>query len=208
MENEKYVKYYIEILTNTMNDCVLRNVSMQANAKITDDVVKEQAKKIENLSSSLKEYEEAFNKLKQEQSANENTTIKNLKEKSDQKDVEMAKLQNQLNELMNKYRDYDSVKSQITHIDTFKSELIKAREEILRNRNEHETEIGVLTKKHEEEKLQLKKQLDDLDAKIEYLQLTPAKRKKIDELNKGASIVSVVETANDDGVATKDGGSF
>ena len=49
MGNEKYLNHYIEILTSTMTDCVIRNVSMQANAKIIDEVVKEQTENIEAL---------------------------------------------------------------------------------------------------------------------------------------------------------------
>jgi len=49
MGNEKYLNYYIETLTTTMTDCVIRNVSMQANAKITDEVVKEQSEKLDAL---------------------------------------------------------------------------------------------------------------------------------------------------------------
>ena len=40
MANEKYLNYYIETMTSTLTDCVVRNISMQANAKITDEVVK------------------------------------------------------------------------------------------------------------------------------------------------------------------------
>jgi hypothetical protein len=36
-------------MTSTLTDCVVRNISMQANAKITDEVVKEQTEKIDNL---------------------------------------------------------------------------------------------------------------------------------------------------------------
>ena len=208
MGNEKYINYYIEVLTTTLNDCVIRNVSMQANAKITDDVIKEQSEKLEKVSEKLKELEESNKKLRDNQTAHENNIINDFKAKIVEKDAELTKLSTQLNELNNKFRDYESVKNQVTHIDTFKSELIKAREEILRNRNEHENKIGVLTKKHEEEKLELQKQLDDLTAKIDYLQLTPARRKKIDELNKGASTVSVIEAATEDENAFKDGGTF
>ena len=49
MGNEKYLNYYIETLTSTVTDCVIRNVSMQANAKVTDEVIKEQGEKIESL---------------------------------------------------------------------------------------------------------------------------------------------------------------
>ena len=61
--------------------------------------------------------------------------------------------------------------------------------------------------------LDLQKQIAELNAKIDYLQLSPAKRKKIDELNKGASVVSVTQyenipTETVDDSAIKDGGTF
>lgn len=211
MGNEKYVNYYIEVLTTTLNDCVIRNVSMQANAKITDDVIKEQTEKIEKLSDVVRQNEEVIKKLTDNKTASENNIINDFKNKVAEKEAELTRLSNQLAELNNKYRDYDSIRNQVSHVDTFKGELIKAREEILRTRNENKSVIDNLTKKHEEEKLELKKQLDELTAKIEYLQLTPARRKKVDELNKGASPLPVVEetpTVFEDESATKDGGTF
>jgi chromosome segregation ATPase len=209
MGNEKYLNYYIEILTSTLNDCVIRNVSMQANAKITDDVIQEQTEKIEKLSVSLKEQEDSIKKLRENQIVNENNTINDLKNKLNEKDVELAKSSNVISELNNKYRDYDIVKSQSTHIDTFKNELIKAREDIVRERAEHEKQIVSLNIKNEEEKVDLKKQIAELSAKIDYLQLSPAKRKKIDELNKGVSTVEPIPEAMPvDDNAIKDGGTF
>ena len=219
MGNEKYLNYYIEILTSTMNDCVIRNVSMQANAKISEDVIEEQADRIEKLSGTVKELEEVNRKLREGQVASENNTITDLKNKLVEKDRELSAASNQISELNNKFRDYDSVKSQVTHMDTFKSELIRAREELTRIRGENDRQIDILNKKHEKEKVNLEKQITELNAKIDYLQLSPAKRKKIDELNKGASTVSVIdntienstvtieEAIVDDG-AIKDGGTF
>ena len=219
MGNEKYLNYYIEILTSTMNDCVIRNVSMQANAKISEDVIEEQADRIEKLSGTVKELEEVNRKLREGQVASENNTITDLKNKLVEKDRELSTMSNQISELNNKFRDYDSVKSQVTHMDTFKSELIRAREELTRIRGENDRQIDILNKKHEKEKVNLEKQITELNAKIDYLQLSPAKRKKIDELNKGASTVSVIdntienstvtieEAIVDDG-AIKDGGTF
>lgn len=212
MGNEKYLNYYIEILTSTMNDCVVRNVSMQANAKVSEDVIEEQADRIEKLSVALKELEEVNRKLREGQTVNENNTITDLKNKLVDKEKELSIASNQINELNNKYRDYDSVKNQVNHIDTFKAELIRAREELSRIRGENEKQIDNITKKHEEEKADLQKQITDLNAKIDYLQLSPAKRKKIDELNKGASTISVTdivtEVAPVDDNAIKDGGTF
>ena len=50
---EENLNYYVEILTGTMTDAVIRNISLQANARVTEDVVNEQAKKIEELTTKL-----------------------------------------------------------------------------------------------------------------------------------------------------------
>ena len=81
MGNEKYVNYYIEVLTTTLNDCVIRNLSMQANAKITDDVIAEQTEKIEKLSETLKQNEEVIKRLRENQVTNENNIINDFKNK-------------------------------------------------------------------------------------------------------------------------------
>ena len=47
MSNEKYVNYYIEILTSTLTDAVFRNISMQANERISNEIIAEQQEKIE-----------------------------------------------------------------------------------------------------------------------------------------------------------------
>jgi hypothetical protein len=55
MNNEKYLNYYIETMTATLTDCVVRNVSLQANAKVTEEVIVEQSKLIEELRLSLEQ---------------------------------------------------------------------------------------------------------------------------------------------------------
>lgn len=217
MANEKYVNYYIEVLTSTLTDCVVRNVSMQANAKITDDVIEEQNEKLENLSGVIKEQEDLIRKLRENNSVNENNIITDLKNKVSEKDNELNRLSNVINELNTKYRDYDSVKNQSVHVETFKNELVRAREDIVNTKNDYERRIQTLnsenksvidnlTKKYDEEKADLQKQITNLKAKIDTLQSPPAKKKKNSELNKGESsmIINVLEEE----VAAKDGGIF
>lgn len=217
MANEKYVNYYIEVLTSTLNDCVIRNVSMQANAKITDDVIEEQSGKIEQLTELIKDRDETIRLLKDNNTASENNIINDLRSKITEKDAELSRLSNVINELNTKYRDYDSIKGQTTHLETFKNELIKAREEIVNTRKEYDSkitalnndnknEIENLTKKYEAEKSELLTQIADLTAKIDFLQLSPAKRKKISELNKGESPIIANAIVEDDNA--KDGGIF
>ena len=230
MGNEKYLNYYIETLTTTMTDCVIRNVSMQANAKITDEVVKEQTEQIEALVKLNGDLQEAVQNLKQANATNENNAIQELKNKLVESENLVAKHKQEYDELINKFRDYDSVKNQATHVETFKGELIRAREETNRVRTELETRINsinaetngkisgineeneknvrLLIQKHETEKGNLNNKIAELTEKIEYLQLPPAKRKKIEEqLNKEAAPTTITSLVGADGVL-KDGGTF
>jgi hypothetical protein len=202
---------------------------MQANAKITDEVVKEQIEKVDVLTKSNDELKQIIEELKQNINKADNETIQNLKVKVAESELNVSNLTNQLSELNTKYRDYDSVRNQATHVDTFKSELIKAREETNKTRGEleikinslisenngkiealngqHEKNISLLIQKHETEKSAFNSKVEELVSKIEYLQLPPAKRKKIDELNKEATPTVLTDLVGVDGVI-KDGGTF
>lgn len=241
MGNEKYLNYYIETLTATMTDCVVRNVSMQANQKITDEVVKEQTEKIEALAKVNGELQEAIQQLKNSNVTNESNVIQELKNKLNEKEQLVTKQSNDINELNEKhrveleqlntkYRDYDSVKNQATHVDTFKGELMRAREETNRVRTELESRINAISaetngkvngikeenekntreliQRHETEKSNLNNMIASLTEKIDYLQLPPAKRKKIEEqLNKEVVSTTITSLVGTDGVL-KDGGTF
>jgi DNA repair exonuclease SbcCD ATPase subunit len=222
MGNEKYLNYYIETLTSTMTDCVIRNVSMQANAKVTDEVIKEQSEKIDALTRSNLDLQKSVQDLKNINTSNESALVQDLKNKLAESEKQTTKLANDLNELTTKYRDYDSIKNQSTHVETFKSELIKAREETNRVRAELETKvnslvsenagkISALTEQHDKDIARLNekhdKQVKELTDKIDYLQLPPAKRKKIDELNKQIE-PEIVTDPGELSSPIKDGGSF
>jgi hypothetical protein len=202
---------------------------MQANAKITDEVVKEQIEKVDVLTKSNDELKQVIEELKQNINKADNETIQNLKVRVAESELNVSNLTNQLTELNTKYRDYDSVRNQATHVDTFKSELIKAREETNKTRGEleikinslisenngkiealnghNEKNISLLIQKHETEKSVFNSKVEELVSKIEYLQLPPAKRKKIDELNKEATPTVLTDLVGVDGVI-KDGGTF
>jgi chromosome segregation ATPase len=157
MSNEKYVNYYIELITNTMQDAVLRNVSLQTNARISDEVINEQSEKIKHL---------------------ENVIV-DLKEKDNLIDT----LRKEINELLVIRGDYENIKHQVGHVNTFRNELVKEREEHEKTRSDYETKIS------------------ELNEKIDYLKLTPAKRKKIEEEKNNLTAITT-ETIE------KDGGMF
>jgi phage shock protein A len=159
--NENYVNHYIDIMTATMQDAILRNVSLQANAKVVDEMVGIVNKENEELRAQL----DAL-------SNGENSVISEL-------NAQIEELKSQNGSLKSFEGDYQNIKSQAQHVDTFRKELEKARIEI-----------------------------EQLKKKIDYLQLTPARRKKIDEASKPVGLQVVEAPTSLPLDETKDGGSF
>jgi chromosome segregation ATPase len=185
MSNENYVNHYVEILTSTMTDAVIRNISLQANGKISESVIAEQQSRIDKLNSEVKSYTDNLNGTNEQY----RNTIEGL--------------QNQVNELNGMKAEYENIKHQANHVDTFRSELIRERELHQQTRNDYDLKIKELNGDYD---LKIK----ELNEKIEYLQLTPAKRKKIDD-SKITTTVEVTEeplTLFNIDTTIKDGGSF
>ena len=112
-------------------------------------------------------------------------------------------LRNQLNDLSLVKSEYESVKHQLQHVDTFRNELSKSREELESVHGKYGSEIEALKKEHENA-------IKELNDQIDYLKLTPAKRKKIDEAKAAQVTVDgadLEELIISDEIL-KDGGSF
>jgi chromosome segregation ATPase len=202
MGNEKYLNYYVEILTNTMTDAVIRNISLQANARVTEDVINEQVKKNEDLIKQIGNLNVEVSSVKELNQQNENIKVTNLESSIKGHLDTISNLTNQLTELNKMKGEYENIKHQATHVDTFRNELLKEREEHQKTRNEFENNIRDLNNSFQS-------QIKELNEKIEYLQLTPAKRKKLeDEKNKVVEVLgesSVLPLVDE---TIKDGGSF
>lgn len=170
MSNENYVNYYVEILTSTMTDAVIRNVSLQANAKISNEIIETQAKEIEE----LKQTVETGNNVK-------DVYVEQLKLELKQKNENIDSLNNQIKNLNSMKNEYENVKHQVNHLDTFRNELIKERESHQNTRNEYE------------------KQIEKLNKQIEKLKPSPVKKVKLGEVNKIFTDSKELETITKDG---------
>ena len=191
MGNEKYLNYYVEILTNTLTDAVVRNVSLQANARVSEDVINDQVKRNEDLSKQISNLNAEVSSVKESNQQNENTKVTNLENTIKGHLDTISNLTNQLAELNKMKGEYENIKHQVNHVDTFRNELVKERDEHQKTRNAYEDKIT------------------ELNTQIEYLQLTPAKRKKLEEeKNKTVEVLeesSVLPLVDE---TIKDGGSF
>jgi len=100
MSNEKYVNYYIELLTSTMHDAVVRNISLQTNAKITEEAVKE-------IVSDNERFKGEISKLQ----------------------GVIVELNRQIEEFNVMKREFEETKYQIQHLNTFRTDLVVSRQE-------------------------------------------------------------------------------
>lgn len=181
MQNEKYFNYYLETLTNTLTDAIVRNVSLQASVKIAEESTKEYEETLNLLDAEIGRLNELLETERNARNQSENSRIRDLEN-------QVNNLNSELNNIGSMKSEYEEVKHQVQHVDTFRNELLKSQKEIQKVKSDYELKI---------------KELND---KIEYLQLSPAKRKKIDEQNsqKESPKVEEINTKNQ----IRDGGSF
>lgn len=223
---EKYFNYYVETLTQTLNQQILTNVSTTAKAKVNNEILQAWQKENESLKQQLvginsqnlatqedlkKQIEQlkinvsATQSLREQQQTEEIDRLKKTIVTKDEqirnfaaaKDEQIRKLQLDINRLNDITTEYEKVKSQVNHLDTFRNELIKERELHQQTKDEYDLNIK------------------ELNEKIEFLSLTPAKRKKVSEVKIVPIDEPVVETIFDHLDTTdttdtiiKDGGSF
>ena len=201
MNNERFFNAYVELLTSNFHDALGKNIVFQAQAKINVEDQEELKKKIEILENRLEEFGDIE---------------KNIEEKDHElldKNAEIGRLKN----------EFEQVKAESNHLNTFKNELISARQE-LQNKNKEiqdlnslkerekneirldfERKIKVLTDDKNISILELtrekEKVIQELNSKIEYLQMTPAQRRKFDAKNSVSSEKEnlIVENSSEDG---------
>ncbi len=205
MSQEKYVEQYLDILTKTMQDSIIKNISLQANLKVTEGIIKELQdgssssiqslqKKIDELNVTVANSQKELNSLRDDKISAENSRLHHLQTTVDD-------LRKKLTDYEVIKKEYEEVKHQVQHIDTFRNELNKTRDELQSIDDVHEVEIEKIKSEYENT-------IRELNDQIIYLKLTPAKRKKIDEAKAAQENSLVPEEPVITDEVIKDGGSF
>lgn len=223
MGNEKFVNYYIENLIATMNDCLIRNISLQVNERISKEAIEDQAKVIEDLKDTIGSLQKENQSIQDNKLISDQEKYQNL-ENSIKEHLDTIKgLNERITEADKLKNEYENVKHQVQHVDTFRNELSKTREEFDNSKNNYENTIKDLKNGHENIIKELvnnhnnqindltnnyNNKIKELSDKIDYLQLTPAKRKKLDDDKVNVTpIENTLEVFTKSDI-TKDGGSF
>ena len=160
MGNENYSNYYVEILTGTMTDAIVRNVSLQAQTRVINEVVESQSKQLDEANSIIGRLKNELEIIKSNNANDRDAYIANLQSDIQQKNDHIGNLNNQINDLNHIRNEYENVKHQVAHLDTFRNELVKERELHQQTKNDHEKQIELLNKQ------------------IEKLKPTPVKKSK------------------------------
>ena len=184
--SEKYYNHYIEIMTSTMQDAIVRNISLQANSKVLEDIVNEQKAKLDELAT------------------NTNGSIDSLTSQLQASESSKRDLINQLNDANALRNEYEAVKSQAQHVDTFRNELVNARSEIEKLKLIHQHEL-------ENIKSNYKKQIEKLELKLSSAVIAHPARLTTASLttsNTKNKITKVELKSKINADLLKDGGSF
>jgi chromosome segregation ATPase len=176
----------MEVLTGTLNESILRSVSLQANAKFVDELVGELQSENDLLKKQITEMDGDIKKLVADRDIFVADKDRQHADDLLEKERIIIKQRDDIDELNRSKSSVESMRHQLDHIDTFRNELLKERND------------------HEKTRLDYESKINELTEKIEYLQLSPSKRKKIDE-SKGAGVLPVVGDASEE---TQDGGTF
>jgi hypothetical protein len=113
MSQEKYVNHYIEILTTTLQDAIVRNISMQANAKVTEET--------------FQQFVTDNQKLKEQLASQREKEIA----KVDELNAQIIALGNRVDIFKSERSDVESMRHQLQHLETFKNQLASTQKENL-----------------------------------------------------------------------------
>ena len=149
MSQEKYVEYYVDIMSKTLQDSIVKSISLQANLKLTENVIRELQTKIEELTSTVNSTKQELESTKTIKNSSDNARIQQLQNENNEHVKVINTLRSQLNDLSVVKSEYESVKHQLQHVDTFRNELSKSREELESVHGKYGSEIEALKKEHE-----------------------------------------------------------
>ena len=187
--NEKYQQYYNKVLTGTLTDTLMKSISYQANIQLANDIIAEQEKVI----GELKNNENTSKKELQDR-------ISNLENVGKNNQSTISKLQTDLYEANKLKSEYENVKHQVQHLNTFKNDLIKSREEIKNLQIDHQKQVDELKNDYEDK-------IAKLTLTIESLKTPTTSKKKADKVTKAPSVKKApIKTIEVEEI--KDGGIF
>lgn len=234
--NEKYLDTYIDVLKNTINDQVHRNLSQQANSKMLGDVLQDLKTQNDLLLAEIEKLNDEKSIILNNSVEQKNSEIENLKKEFDNftnvKNSEITTLKSQIQNTSNsKETEVINLRNQIQDVQNQKNNEINNLKNVIENLNKEKTELNVVINSIRNEYNSIKLQvdhietfknqiiqmqqtlleknsiIDDLNIKLNELKSSTKKKKKIFE---NTSILEEINSSLDltTEETNRDGGSF
>ena len=187
----KYQQHYNQILSGTLTDSIMKNISYQANIKLANEIISEQEKTILDLQAQVETSKQELETVKNNKLNSDNIKINSLENTIKLHADTINRLNGELS-LANKLKnEFDNLKNQANNSDVFRKELVKEREN------------------HEATKQYYENTIKELNEQIELLK-APPKRKKTVKKPDVLELVGIVDDEIVDNVEeiVKDGGTF
>ena len=224
MGNEKYVNYFIDTMTQTMNEFLTQSISLKANSKVIEELLNEQItlnenlkSELENANSLLEQGEQNFYDKQSEEIGSLHYELDVAREQNSNLQSECQTLRDQINtlsiEVSSIRNEKDNLFSQAQHVETFRNELLKSREENSRLNNliaelkqQSEEDIEKILLDNEKEIDKLNAKIKEYQSKIKLLQNPPKPQEEIS--SKPTTKTSAKPKIVVKDKAIKDGGTF
>lgn len=158
---KKYQKHYNQLISDTLNDLLIKNISFQANIKLANEIISEQEETIKGLNETLDSTKSDLENTRKVKTDNSNTQIASLENRIKSLNDTITKLNSDLN-IANRVKiEYDNLKTQVSQLETFRGQLLRERES------------------HQKTKDDLGSQINDLNRQLEELKSPPKKKKAV-----------------------------
>jgi chromosome segregation ATPase len=209
--NTKYQQHYNQVLTGTLTDTLMKSISYQANIKLANEIISENEKIIQELKAgqdtSKKELQLTIDGLKKELETaknnkinSENARIVNLENTIKSNQSNLSRLQSELFEVNKLKTEYENVKHQVQHLNTYRTEVVKANDTIKALKEEQDS-----TRSAYEQKI---KALTD-EINLLRTPQTPVKKAKVTKKSTTVTTPKAKIIKQEiPGLIVKDGGSF
>jgi DNA repair exonuclease SbcCD ATPase subunit len=222
MSQEKYSGYYVELLTSTLQDQILQNISLKAKEKVNSEVFEEVTKGYQNALAENEVLKTDKEKSLSEKEISKNAEIESLKrqladvQSSKNTEIENLKRRNieQLQQAQtNKNNETDSLNKKIVELQNTVTGQQGEINKLNQVRSEYEKVKQQLTHMDtfRNQLIELQKVVTEKDGTIEELnqqlltlQSTPTKRKKVSSKPESNTLEESLVTVD----ATRDGGTF
>ena len=159
--NEKFVNYYIEHLTDTTKEFLLNAITNKTNLRLSQEIVEDYTKQIVELNGIIENLRSEIEILKVGNDASALQKITSLESSVKSHLDTINNLNSDIVRLNALKEENEKNKQQLVHLESFKNDLVKTREENQKIKSEYETKYNNVVKEKNDALAEKNKAVND-----------------------------------------------